>query len=46
MSGVDRRRAAEDANLRLKQLLAFPQSLGARDAKLVPKPRKVDVKNS
>jgi len=32
--------------LRLKQLLAFLQSLGARDAKLVPKPHKVEIKFS
>jgi 3-hydroxybutyryl-CoA dehydrogenase len=44
--GVDRKRAMEDANHRLKQLLAFLQSLGARDAKLVPTPRKIEIEIS
>jgi 3-hydroxybutyryl-CoA dehydrogenase len=44
--GVDCIRAKEDANHRLKQLLAFLQSLGLRDAKILPKPRKVQIKTS
>lgn len=44
--GTDRKGAAEDANLRLKRLLAFLQSLGARDAKITPQPRRIEIKVS
>ena len=44
--GTDTARAAQDASSRLKRLLGFLQSLGSRDAAIVPKPRKIDVKNS
>jgi 3-hydroxybutyryl-CoA dehydrogenase len=43
---TDKTRAAQDANSRLKRLLGFLQSLGLRDAAIVPKPRKVDIKSS
>ncbi len=46
MTGVDRRRAAEDADGQLKQLLVFLQSLGVSDARLVSKPRQVEINNS
>jgi len=44
--GTDTARAAQDASSRLKRLLGFLHSLGSRDAAIVPKPRKIDVKNS
>ena len=43
---TDKTRAAQDANSRLKRLLGFLQSLGMRDAAIIPKPRKIDFKNS
>lgn len=45
-NGVDRARAQEDANHRLRQLLAFLQSLGPRDAEIFPHPRRIDMKAS